>query len=134
MDSIAAAAQQRDDSVFGEDCIGYFFQPEIAGGPVYQIYFNAIGTPFDQKITVEGPEVTTAEREWNGEYEVATARGEDYWSIEVRIPLADLGTRGEVGKMWWLNFRRKQRRLASAADWQVPIGYHPDDYGMLEMR
>jgi hypothetical protein len=134
MDSIVAAATDQDDAVYGEDCVGFFFQPEIPAGPVYQIYFNPLGTVFDQKIFVEDGRYTDADPEWNGEYEVKTARGRDHWAIEIRIPLGQLETEGQIDKMWALNFRRKQRRLQTAADWQVPISYDPVDYGTLVMK
>ncbi len=134
MDSIFAAATDHDDAVYGEDCVGYFLQPEVPDGPVYQVYFNPLGTAFDQKITVEDGAYSGVDRDWNGTYETATARGDDRWTIEVKIPLEALETRGEYEKVWTLNFRRKQRRLQTSADWQVPISYNPNDYGILVMR
>jgi predicted phosphodiesterase len=134
VDAIVAAATNHDDAIYGEDCVGYFLQPEMPNGPVYQIYFNPLGTAFDQKILVEEGAYSDAEPEWNGSYEVKTSRGRDHWSIEARIPLAQLETRGAYEKTWALNFRRKQRRLETSADWQVPISYSPGDYGILIMR
>lgn len=134
MDSMFAHATEHDGAVYGEDCVGYFFQPEIADGPVYQIYFNPLGTAFDQKILVEEEVAIEADREWNGAYKVKTAKGRDYWSIEAQIPLSDLDTEGESGKTWAVNFRRKQKRLNSTGDWQVPISYNPRDYGILLMK
>jgi len=134
MDSIVATATKHDGAVYAEDCVGYFLQSEVADGPVYQIYFNPSGTPFDQKIMVKEKKAIAVEREWNGTYDVETFRGKDYWSIEVKIPLSELNTEGEAGKAWAINFRRKQKRLNSAADWQVPISYDPKDYGVLLMK
>ncbi len=134
IDSVVAAAVNQDDAVYGEDCVGYFLQPEVPGGPVYQIYFNPLGTAFDQKISVEDGACSGVDREWNGTYEAATAMEGDRWTIEVRIPLEELDTRGEYEKVWTLNFRRKQRRLQTSADWQVPISYNPNDYGIMVMR
>ncbi len=132
--SMAANATEHDGAVYGEDCIGYFVQTNLEDGPVYQIYFNPLGTPFDQKIMVEEGRAVSADREWNGEYEVGTFRGDDFWSIEVKIPLEQLEAAGKTGVEWAINFRRKQKRLESAGDWQVPITYDPADYGVLRMR
>ncbi len=33
-----------------------------------------------------------------------------------------------------LNFRRKQSRLSTAADWQTPIAYYAETYGFLIMK
>jgi predicted phosphodiesterase len=134
MDSIVANAKEHDGPIYGEDCVGYFLQPETADGPMYQIYLNPLGTAFDQKILVENGTYVTANRDWNGTYEVETSKGENYWSIEARIPLSQLDTENQLGKKWALNFRRKQKRLNTSADWLVPINYDPKDYGVLEMK
>jgi hypothetical protein len=134
MNALAASFTEHDGAVYGEDCIGYFLQPERADGPVYQIYFNPLGTAFDQRITVQDSRAVDADRAWNGTYEVKTFTDKDYWSIEVKIPLEQLGTRVVSGNTWAINFRRKQRRLNSTADWQVPISYDPRDYGTLVLK
>jgi hypothetical protein len=103
-------------------------------GPVYQIYFSPLGTAFDQKIDVRNGVAVGVDREWNGTYEVATSKGADYWSIEVRIPVDQLGVTVGYGDIWALNFLRKQKRLNTAADWQVPVTYDPKDYGVLLMQ
>jgi hypothetical protein len=134
MASMVAAATEHDAAVYGEDCVGYFFQPMVPIGPVYQIYFNPLGTVFDQKIELENGIAVDVDREWNGTYEVATSKGADYWSIEIRIPVDQLGVTAAYGDKWAVNFRRKQKRLNTAADWQVPITYDPADYGVLLMH
>jgi hypothetical protein len=134
MASAVATVGERDGAVYGEDCVGFFLQPQVADGPVYQVYFNMLGTIFDQEIEVADGRAVDADPGWNGDYEVKTFKGGDFWSIEIRIPLEQLGTVGAYEQTWALNFRRKQRRLNSSADWQVPIGYDPQDYGILVMR
>jgi predicted phosphodiesterase len=134
MDSIVANATEHDGPIYGEDCVGYFLQPENQDGPMYQIYFNPLGTAFDQKVKIEDGAVADVDRKWNGTYEVKTLKGDDYWSIEARIPLDQLDTKGESGKTWQLNFRRKQKRLNTAADWMIPLDYNPKGYGMLVLK
>lgn len=132
--SLVAVVEDHDGPVYGEDCVGFFFQPQIADGPVYQIYFNPLGIAFDQKIEVTDGRATGTDAEWDGTYEVKTFKGGDFWSIEIRIPLDQLDTVGSYEQTWALNFRRKQKRLNNSADWQVPIGYDPKDYGILVMK
>ncbi|MGB2804623.1 MAG: sugar-binding protein, partial [Candidatus Zixiibacteriota bacterium] len=134
MDSIRANVKDHDGAVYGEDCVGYFLQPETDDGPAYQIYFNPLGTAFDQKIMVKDGIEDATDRDWNGTYEVKTSKGENYWSIEARIPLDQLDTENQSGKKWALNFRRKQKRLDTAADWLVPISYDPKDFGVLVLK
>lgn len=134
MDSITATCAQRDCPVYAGDCVGYFLQPITNDGPVYQIYFSPTGAVFDQMIDIEHGTYTHADPGWNGNYEVATSRGTDYWLVEVRIPVEELAARARAGDQWRVNFRRKQRRLDTSADWQVPVGYDPLAYGVLELR
>lgn len=127
-DSMSVNAEERDAGVYADDCVGYFLQPDTAQGIVYQIYFNPAGTAFDQRIRFD-QEAADSDVSWNGEYEVATARGEGRWSIEVRVPFSQLGVE-TAGACWRTNFRRKQPRLGNG-DWQVPISYDPATYGYL---
>ncbi|MFH1688805.1 MAG: metallophosphoesterase [Candidatus Eisenbacteria bacterium] len=131
MVNIAAGIEERDGSVFGEDCVGYFFQPDPDEMTVYQIYINPLGTVFDQRITFDETMWYTADREWDGAYDVATQRTDDRWSVEVRIPLDQIGGDIEAFPAWRANFRRKQARTGATGDWQVPIDYDPGTFGEL---
>jgi hypothetical protein len=71
------------------------------------------------------------DRDWNGDFEIKTIRADSFWSMEVRIPFAQLGAAGQQGETWRVNFRRKQKRLDSAGDWQSPIDYNPATFGHL---
>lgn len=129
MGDLVADVSERDGAVYAEDCVGLFLQPDPAEMVVYQIYFNPLGAVFDQRISFDETMYYTADREWNGDYEVATFQGDDYWSVEVAVPLAQFGA--QRGEKWGLNFRRKQARAAASADWQVPIDYDPRTFGEL---
>jgi predicted phosphodiesterase len=131
MDELAAEVTERDGSVYAEDCVGFFFQPDPEEMVVYQIYVNPSGVVFDQRISFDETMYYTAEREWDGKYEIATFQGDDHWSIEIGIPLAQFGVGAADGQRWGLNFRRKQARAAASADWQVPIEYDPRTFGEL---
>lgn len=134
MEEMVANVREHDGAIYGEDCIGYFLQPEISDGSVYQIYFNPLGTSFDQKISVDQGRATDVDREWNGTYEAKTSKGKDWWSIEVKIPFHELKAKVEPGKTWAINFRRKQKRLNASTNWLSPITYDPCDYGILVIK
>ena len=131
VDSIITKVVKQDDAVYLEDCVGYFFIPNCDSGAIYQIYFNPNGVSFDQKITDNG---NNADRAWNGTYEVKTFKGKNFWSIEARIPLEQLNVKVIQRQEWGVNFRRKQPRYKSTADWQVPIQYDPKSYGLFIMK
>lgn len=134
MDMLAAKIDKPDGPVYGEDCVGYFLTPPQVADTVfnYQIYFNPNGIPMDQRISVAGGVVAGADLKWSGTYEVKTTRNGDNWTLEAAIPLAALGVESaQRGDEWQVNFRRKQKRVNSSADWQVPISYDPATYGRL---
>jgi predicted phosphodiesterase len=133
-DSIMASITEHDGPVYGEDCVGYFFRPFAGQDTAYQIYFNPNGAVFDQVIYNDDRGYWTGDRSWNGEYEVKTFHENGYWSVESRIPLKQFGAKLEKGLKWGVNFRRKQKRLDTAGDWQTPIDYNPDTYGILIMK
>ncbi len=128
-DSIIANVTERDGAVYGEDCVGYFFYPNA--DTIYQIYVNPIGTVFDQAIAIgeDGPE--SWDRDWNGKYKIKTSRGDGFWSVEMSIPLKQFHTKPESGTKYGINFRRKERRLDTASDWETPIQYEPQTLGRL---
>jgi 3',5'-cyclic AMP phosphodiesterase CpdA len=133
MDSLRLGATERDGAVYNDDCVGWFLRPDFGNRQVYQVYVNAGGVVFDQSIVTSVESGMESDPEWNGDYEVKTARGKDWWSVEVRVPAAQLGGKAEAGRAWGLNFRRKQQRLGTA-DWQVPISYDADTYGRMVME
>jgi len=134
MVDLTAEIEERDGPVYSEDCVGYFFQPDPDEMAVYQIYVNPLGTVFDQKITFDETMWYTTHREWDGEYDIATQRADDRWSVEMRIPLEQMGGNVTARPAWRANFRRKQARTGAAADWQVPIDYDPGTFGELEFE
>jgi len=131
MDSIFDAVDEHDGAVYSEDCIGYFFQPDLERDIIYQVYLNPNGVIFDQSLAPKEDDYIIGDREWNIAPEVAVHRGANFWSVEVRIPLDQLKATVAAENEWGLNFRRKQKRLNSAYDWQSPIDYDPATYGRL---
>jgi 3',5'-cyclic AMP phosphodiesterase CpdA len=134
MVDVVADVAERDGMIFSEDCVGYFLQPDPDSMTVYQIYVSAAGTVFDQKITFDENMWYNADRTWDGEYDVATRRSDDRWSVEIRIPLSQIGGDIEENPTWRANFRRKQARTGTTADWHVPIDYDPGTFGELSFE
>lgn len=134
MDSIVADMTEHDDAIYAEDCVGFLYRPLAPVDAVYQLYVNPIGTTFDQKIQQASDGYWVDDQLWDGEYEVATSRGDGTWMVEVRIPLDQFGALTETGMEWDFNFRRKQRRLNDAGGWQIPHAYDPNGFGKLVFR
>lgn len=134
IDSVQAVVEEHDGAIYGEDCVGYFIQPDRGNEEAYQIYINPLGTVFDQFIYANEDGYPLGDRNWNGSYSVATMKEIGQWTVEARIPLDQWNVSPAVGDEWGINFRRKQPRLESSADWIVPIDYDPSTFGRLVFR
>ena len=134
VDSIRAALTERDAAVYTEDAVGFMIEPTTGVGLAYQIYVNPLGTIYDQRLEQQADGYWNGVTKWNGDYEVKTSRSGHQFTVELRIPLAQLSASAKSGDVWRLNFRRKQLRLNSAAAFQVPWGYDPKTYGELRFE
>jgi hypothetical protein len=147
MEELVSASEERDGAVYNDDCVGFFFQPDLDDPTVYQVYVNPDGAVFDQQITFDENMWWTQHPEWDGEYEIATSRGDDRWTFEMRVPFDSLKGEAEPGdqpvlqtmrapgtRTWRINFRRKQQRTGGSSDWQVPIDYNPESFGEIDLQ
>ncbi|MCP4568159.1 MAG: hypothetical protein GY841_11330 [FCB group bacterium] len=134
MDSLLSTVVDHDGSVYNDDCVGYFIQPDTSQAIGYQIYFNPSEIVFDQKLTIDQYGFAGGDRSWDGEYRVKTYQGDSYWSIEAVLPLAQFGIAANTDDIWGINFKRKQQRLNISANWQVPIDYDPKTFGLMILR
>ncbi len=132
--SIMADIKEHDGAVYGDDCVGYIFQPDPNKDEMYLIYVNPNGYIFDQKMEPNASGYFESDESWNCEYDVKTKIGENYWSMELRLPLAQFGTTIKKDNFWGLNMMRKQPRLNDAAHWQIPWRYGPEFLGRLIME
>jgi hypothetical protein len=134
VDSLRAKLTQHDALISSEDCVGFFLEPVKKSGIVYQIYINPLGTTFDQKLTKLGSGYVQADKSWTAQCDIKTSKGNGFWSIEARLPVKQFGALLKSGDEWRLNFRRKQPRLRGNADWQVPIDYDAETYGIMTIK
>ena len=86
----------------------------------YVFMTNAEGAKGDRQVANEGREVNQS---WDAVWEVATARVEDGWSLEMAIPFRALRFRPGDGA-WGINFGRTIRRNNEVAYWSpIPRAY-----------
>ena len=85
-------------------------------------------------MTKGGNGWVTADKNWNVICDVKTSKGNGFWSMEARLPAKQFGAVLKSGDQWRLNFRRKQPRLQSSADWQAPIAQDADTYGVMIIK
>ncbi|UCD94850.1 MAG: metallophosphoesterase [Candidatus Zixiibacteriota bacterium] len=133
IDSLVGKITEQDGAIFTEDCVGYFIQPTLELDTLYQIYFNPLGAVYDVKYWHAEEGYLDGDRDFNGKYNVKTKKGDSYWSIEIQLPLEQFGVSMKKGDKIHVNFRRKQPRFETAADWQTPIDWDVNTYGLLVM-
>jgi hypothetical protein len=134
LENMQTSATVRDGAVYNDDCVGFFLTPpgEEDSTDIYQVYFNSNGVIFDQRILYANSQIKDMDSDWNTNCEVRTTKEDGIWSLEARIPLKDLGvTEVHSGDRWRVNFRRKQQRMETSANWMAPITYYPETYGEM---
>lgn len=134
MDQLKVLSSKRDGAVYADDCVGCFFYPNDPQEAVYQVYVNPDGVVFDQRIVPNEDGYFDGDFGFDGDYRIAAEKGLDHWVVEMAIPVSEFQVRSMDGSDWKLNFRRKQQRLGSNADWQLPIDRDPRWFGILKMR
>ncbi|MFW5866374.1 MAG: carbohydrate-binding family 9-like protein, partial [Armatimonadota bacterium] len=97
--AIKAQMTERDDAVWRDDCVELFIDTNHDRSSYYHFAVNAIGTVWDE----ERP----GSADWNADVQAAGARGEDEWTAEISIALADLGG-AQPGDLWGFNIGRER--------------------------
>ncbi len=131
MAAIHAAMTERDAPVFTEDAVGWMIELGGTNRVVAQVYVNALGTLYDQQVQQASDGYWAGRSDWNGDFEVKTVRGADFYAVEMRIPLAQFAATPDSGDRWRLNFRRRQVRMNSSASFQTSWSYDPAAFGEL---
>ena len=100
MKSVVAEAGGRDGEVWRDDSNEIFLDPTGKRESYYQLIVNTKGVVLDGK---------SREWDWDCEAAVAVKMMKDAWSVEVAIPLKDMGVTGSPkGQTWVANFCRNR--------------------------
>jgi len=118
--------RDHDGPVYSDDSTELFVSPQPGGADYYQFVANALGAQYEGLRMDKG---------WNGVWEVAAARGQGKWALEIAIPFATLGVQPATGKVLGFNLCRND--ASAGGEWQtwshLPAGgYHqPAHFGRL---
>lgn len=117
---VKAEATGRDASVFAEDCVELFLQPD---GAAYFHFGANSGTG-----VYEGKGKTST---WDCEWQVRTTRGTTSYTVEMAIPFAALG--GQPRGEWRANFTRSRPQANELSTWCGLQGafHRPEAFGIL---
>lgn len=126
-ETIKAAPAERDQgSIFAQDNIEIFLDPELDRADYFQLTVAASGAQFDA-----GP---GRNRGWDGTWQAKTFIGDGFWSVEAALPLSMLGLTPLTNRAWGINLCRNQRRLGEISSTALsfsPNFHIPERYPTL---
>ena len=101
---ILAAGKGRDGALWNGDTVEFFLDPghKSKRFQYFHIIVNPAGLVFDSRNKDKG---------WNANLTVKAGRTDAGWTVELAVPLADLGVAGAVPKVWGLNVNRQRPEL-----------------------
>jgi len=154
MDKIKAVGAKRDQAAIRkDDRVHIVLDVDRTRRRYYHLIVNANGTVLDEIVTAErGTTWRSVNRiiksqrlAWSPNTRAAVAKQKDGWTVEIQIPLADLGpAQPGTGDAWGLNLVRCRPHLDSDgidplltmwAPTFTPTGFNfPDQFGVLVMR
>jgi len=128
---LRAETFEHDGATYSDDNVWLFFDTNLDQETYYQAIINCNGAVFDRSCrAVEG--TVTRDLSWNAAWEVASAREEDAWTLEMKIAKQEFAPFNE--DKWGFNMRRLQTRLNDAGYWSIPFAHAPQYFGILEFR
>ena len=128
MAGLAAACKTRDGNVWYDDCVELWLDINYDRRRSYHFLFNPIGTVLDLRERDEEVGDLAARRagskkvvhhqdeKWNSGCTAKTAKGKDFWTVEVAIPVGPMGSDEIIrGSRWGLNVARARRSGGTCA-------------------
>ena len=107
---LIAAKKKRDGKVYQDDCLEIFINDQLDGKSYRHIVVNAIGTLQDYRWRFDQTkEAFIYDHKWNPDVKVKSHFTADCWSLEMQIPLKELGLK--VGQPFSLQIGRENPRI-----------------------
>ena len=98
MSNIITNVRENQGAVYSDDCVEVFIDSEYRGRDYYQICVNSLGYYY----------TGGSQGMWKPSLKTAANRGDDRWTVEMAIPLADLKIKG---RLFGFNVCRERRPL-----------------------
>ncbi len=125
MGEVVAELTERDAPLWSEDCVELFLSPRDDGEGYYHIIANARGTIRDER----GKDET-----WDCAARAAATRGDDGWTLELLVPVANMELPADADAHWRLNITRNECPHGELSTWAPIAGksfHEPDLFGHL---
>ncbi|MBM4040107.1 MAG: hypothetical protein FJ290_16505 [Planctomycetes bacterium] len=121
-----AAGERRDGDLWMGDTVEVFLDPghRETRHQYAHIIVNPKGVVYDSK---------NKDARWNADLSVGTGTFDGGWTVELAVPMADLGVAGAIPKVWGLNINRQRPELGQVAPVKGIRGHYeklkePDKY------
>ncbi len=118
MDALdTTGGETRDASVWLGDSVDLFISAGSERVPYFHFITNPAATRWDGKHSAE-----LADLKWDPDYELATATGDNYWSVEWAIPWSALGMQAPAtGAKLFGNVCRQRRPVRELSSWTMVV-------------
>jgi len=122
MDRIKISKTDRDSHVWEDDVVEILIDPHPDIPEYYHLAVNPIGTLLDRETSVR----PRKDMEWASDTKAATYLTQNFWTIEMAIPLFEFGPQPEIGTEWKMNLHRKEQRREEYTYWSPTYDKNPN--------
>ncbi|GEM_PF-728931 len=133
MDRISDCVTQHNGPTWSENSVEIYFMPDASGPRCFQLAINSLGTLLEQQY--QGRKSSA----WDSKAQVKAYRGQDFWSLEIAIPLEAFGPEGlPSGRQCKANVYRTRLTLwpEERSCWSPTMGgfFLPRRFGTLTVK
>lgn len=123
--------KKHDSYIFSDDLVEILLDPGHSLIDYYQIAVTAFGSTFDGLRRYGGAQLDS---NWDGDWTAATHITEGYWSMEIAIPLYNLGITSETPEVWGINLCRNAWNPKGEQSTIAAKGafHSPEDFAIVE--
>jgi hypothetical protein len=111
---LKATLTRRDSSVYTDDCIEFFLDPDDAQKSWYQLDTNPLGTLMDL--------ASNGLMTWDADWTAKCSVGQDAWTAEAAIKFSSFGRTPVVGDVWGMNVGRESPATREITCWSCTEG------------
>jgi len=133
MAGLVARYKQRDDKLWRDDCLEFFFDPEADEVEYFHLAVNPNGAQYDAECSQGG---IVSDKNWNGDWRVSVAREEQAWTVEAAFPfhMFKIGPRAGAAWRWNVCRERSAGGAKTVSAWSPTHGrlHSPRRFGLLE--
>jgi hypothetical protein len=130
---LTANVKERDGAVWNDDSVELFLSPVY--GKTFHFVTNSIGTLYDAEINLNDQTMQGFVRDatYNSRATVKSFVGNNYWSVEIAIPIKSLTSLPLIDSSWKINFVRSNVVSNEVSSYSRLIGafYQPKNFSTI---